>query len=261
MSFNKLSNCDKTVHKQPLITVITVVFNGAKTLEQTILSVINQSYKSVEFIIIDGESTDGTLSIIRKYEHAIDYWVSEPDKGIYDAWNKGVAKASGEWIAFLGADDIYLEGAIDAYVNFICGFAGRHLDYISSRANLIKGTKVIRTVGQKWNWKSFKKYMNVAHVGSLHSRILFEKYGLYDATYKICGDYELLLRPRENLQVGFMNITTVNMSVDGISNSNLSVFDEVARIKIRHGLKTKFWANLDLIYSKFKYFVRSIVWY
>jgi hypothetical protein len=120
---------------------------------------------------------------------------------------------------------------------------------------------VIRTVGQQWNWKYFKKYMTVAHVGSLHSHILFEKYGLYDATYKICGDYELLLRPRENLQAGFMNITTADMSVGGISNSNSFVFDEVARIKIRHGLKTKFGANLDLIYSKFKYFVRTKVWY
>jgi glycosyltransferase involved in cell wall biosynthesis len=257
----KLNGDDKAVKAQPLITVITVVFNGAKTLEQTILSVVNQTYKNVEFIIIDGGSTDGTLDIIRKYEYAIDYWVSEPDKGIYDAWNKGLAKASGEWIAFLGSDDIYLEGAIDAYANLIIGFRDRPVDYISSRINLIKDNKVLRTIGQQWNWKSFKKNMNVAHVGSLHRHTLFEKYGLFDVTYKICGDYELLLRPRENLQAEFINITTVDMRLGGVSNSNSSVFYEVARIKISHGLLTKFWANLDLIYSKFKYFVRSMVWY
>ena len=120
---------------------------------------------------------------------------------------------------------------------------------------------MLRTVGQKWKWRDFKKYMNVAHVGSLHSHTLFEKYGLYDAAYKICGDYELLMRPRENLQAEFMNIATVDMSVGGISNSNLSVFDEVVSIKIRHGLKTKFGAYLDFIFSRFKYFVRTNVWY
>ncbi|MCF6204986.1 MAG: glycosyltransferase [Methylococcaceae bacterium] len=89
----------------PLITVVTVVFNGVKYLEQTIISVIEQSYANVEYIIIDGGSNDGTLDIIKKYESQIDYWVSEPDKGIYGAMNKGISLANGEWLNFMNAGD------------------------------------------------------------------------------------------------------------------------------------------------------------
>lgn len=97
---------------KPLISVVTVVRNGAATLEQTILSVVNQTYDNVEYIVIDGASTDGTLDVIRKYEDRIDLWQSEPDGGIYDAMNKGIALATGGWVLFLGADDVLF----DAYV-------------------------------------------------------------------------------------------------------------------------------------------------
>jgi len=91
--------------ESPLISVITVVFNGKQCLERSIKSVINQSYDNVEYIIIDGGSTDGTLDILYRYESSIDYWVSERDSGIYDAMNKGINLSTGKWIYFLGADD------------------------------------------------------------------------------------------------------------------------------------------------------------
>jgi cellulose synthase/poly-beta-1,6-N-acetylglucosamine synthase-like glycosyltransferase len=99
--------------RHPLITIITVVFNGAKTLEQTIISVITRSYDNIEFIIIDGGSTDGTLDIIKKYDHAVDYWVSEPDKGTYDAMNKALDIALGDRIYFLGCDDLLVNNLRD----------------------------------------------------------------------------------------------------------------------------------------------------
>ncbi len=92
---------------KPLISVITVVFNGELFLEETIKSVLNQTYDNVEYLIIDGGSTDGTLDIIKRYKNQIDYWVSEPDKGIYDAMNKGIALASGTWLNFMNAGDSF----------------------------------------------------------------------------------------------------------------------------------------------------------
>jgi len=95
-----------------LISVVTVSYNAVSTIEQTILSVINQTYPNVEYIIIDGGSTDGTVDIIKKYADKIAYWVSEPDKGIYDAMNKGVVVATGEWINFMNAGDIFTDSDV-----------------------------------------------------------------------------------------------------------------------------------------------------
>ncbi len=104
---NSNERCYKSIRfeakkmNNPLISVVTVSYNAVTTIEQTILSVINQTYSNIEYIIIDGGSTDGTVDIIRKYADRIAYWVSEPDKGIYDAMNKGTKKANGEYISFL----------------------------------------------------------------------------------------------------------------------------------------------------------------
>ena len=120
--------------RAPLISVITVSYNAVTTIEQTILSVINQTYSNIEYIIIDGGSTDGTVDIIRKYADRIAYWVSEPDKGIYDAMNKGTKKANGEYIAFLNSDDWY---ELDA-VSIIAQFADGKNDLISGIIKLYK---------------------------------------------------------------------------------------------------------------------------
>lgn len=94
--------------KMPLISIITVVYNAGKQLEETIQSVLGQTYKNIEYIIIDGGSTDGTLNIIKKYERQLAYHISEPDNGIYDAMNKGIARAGGNWVYFVGAGDTLL---------------------------------------------------------------------------------------------------------------------------------------------------------
>jgi glycosyltransferase involved in cell wall biosynthesis len=99
----------KSFNDEPLVSVITVVFNNKEHLEQTIQSVVNQTYDNVEYIIVDGGSTDGTLSIIKKYEESIDYWVSEPDKGLYDAMNKGLDLANGDWINYMNSGDAFYE--------------------------------------------------------------------------------------------------------------------------------------------------------
>ena len=121
----------------PLISIITVSYNAVKTIEDTILSVINQTYPNIEYIIIDGGSTDGTLDIIKKYQDKITYWVSEPDKGIYDAMNKGIAKANGELIGIINADDWY---ELDAVQNVVLEFNNTRPAIYHGGLNIVKAS-------------------------------------------------------------------------------------------------------------------------
>ncbi|WP_219995008.1 glycosyltransferase family 2 protein [Thermodesulfovibrio sp. Kuro-1] len=245
----------------PLITVITVVLNGEKYLEQTIQSVINQTYPNVEYIIIDGGSTDGTLDIIKKYEDYIDYWVSEKDRGIYDAMNKGVKVALGSWIGFLGSGDFYFSSALVDYVMSDINSELKDCEYLSSRIGLMKNNKIVRIIGQEWNWRVFKKYMNVAHVGSLHSINLFKKYGLFDNSFKIAGDYEFLLRPKSELKARYIDKITATMNIEGISNRNIKVFYETELAKIIHTGRNKLPIKLEKYLVILKWLIRKAIIY
>lgn len=247
--------------KKPLISIVTAIFNGEKYLEETIQSVINQTYDNVEYIIIDGGSTDGTLNIIKKYEDKIDYWISEPDDGIYDAWNKGIMLARGSWVGFLGADDIYMDDALFNYVEKINEDA--NIEYISAQVVLCDAFKQkIRVVGSQWSWNDFFKYMNVAHVGSLHKISLYEKYGLYDLSFEMCGDYEFLLRAKDTLKSGYINKISAYMRCGGVSNNNIKIFEEVYKAKIKHSTRAfNFLAKWDMYIATLKWKVRKIIWY
>ena len=108
----------KNKNLNPLISIITVVKNNEKYLEETIQSIINQKFKNFEYIIIDGKSSDRTLEIIKKYNTEIDYWISEDDKGIYDAFNKGINIANGELIGFVNSDDVLTPNALEILNNY-----------------------------------------------------------------------------------------------------------------------------------------------
>jgi hypothetical protein len=244
----------------PLITVITVVYNGAKYLEDTIKSVINQTYPNVEYIIIDGGSTDGTIDIIKKYDDYIDYWVSEPDKGIYDAWNKGVTVTNGQFVSFLGSGDTYHKDALKKYCNVILENNLNCL-YISSKIELKKDKNVLRIIGDKWDWKVFKKYMNVAHVGSLHSLKLFKTFGLFDINFKIAGDYEFLLRVKDKLKACFLNEITATMRIDGVSNNSMKVFFETYIAKRKHTNRNSLFLFWELIWGIIKWYIKRFIWY
>jgi len=209
------------------ISIITATYNAGSLLEGLILSIIQQKYKNYEFVIIDGGSTDSTIEVIKKYENYVSFWVSEPDQGIYDAWNKGVAKSTGDWLMFLGADDMLLPDALDNYVQFLEKYPDSDsLLLLSSKREMIDTNgKSIRKTGYAWEWPLFRKFMTISHPGALHAQKLFRQYGSYNTAFKICGDYELLLRPREKLKAAFMDIVTVKMSEGGASDSISAVLE------------------------------------
>ncbi|MXV52123.1 glycosyltransferase [Pedobacter sp. HMF7647] len=237
----------------PKISIIIATYNAGSFIERALQSVLDQKYPNTELIVIDGNSKDDTVSKIRKFEDGIAYWVSEPDKGIYDAWNKGVDKATGDWTMFLGADDLLVPGAIKDYVEFLKG-VGKEVDYVSSRIEMIdENDTTIRIKGWPWEWPMFLKEMTVAHPGSLHSKRLFEKYGRFDTSYKITGDYEFLLRPGKELKTAYYDKVQVKMSEGGASDS-IAAVKEHLRAASKTGGYPEYKAKLNgaVVYIKFK---------
>lgn len=199
----------------PLITVITVVYNGAKYLEETILSVINQTYPNVAYIIIDGGSTDGTLDIIKKYEDYIDYWVSEKDKGIYDAMNKGVDLATGQWINFMNAGDSFyskqtlldVSTQLDKKYAVIAGY----VNYIFSKNR--QKIKFLKNKLGPFNIRFSHHQSSFIHVD------LIKKYK-YNDKFKIRGDTDLFAKIYTN-GGNWHKISDViaNYNINGVSSS------------------------------------------
>ncbi len=199
----------------PKISIITVALNSETYLEQTITSVINQSYKHIEYIIIDGGSHDNTLRIIKKYEARIDHWISEPDDGIADAMNKGLALASGDYILFLHSDDYLLNATV---LERASAFLQRKFDlYIFSvflKNENSKGKSRIKSLGF---WTNFK--MGSCHQGQLCSKKVFDELGGFNTSFKIAMDYDFILRSsRAVLQICFVDFSSRFLQLLGFSS-------------------------------------------
>jgi glycosyltransferase involved in cell wall biosynthesis len=205
--------------QQPLISIITVVYNGAKTLEQTIQSVLNQTYKNIEYIIIDGESSDGTLDIIKKYEDQISLWVSEPDKGLYDAMNKGITKAHGEIIGMINSDDWYEQNAVELIVEAYKLNPEKQIFHGDRYDILADGTRSIR----KFNTSTFKFLyygMTYNHPSMFVHRDKY-KNDFYNIKLKALSDYEFVLKQflKDKSNFQYIPIAYVNYRLDGISGT------------------------------------------
>lgn len=203
------------------ISIIIATYNAAKTLRTCLDSIVSQMTEGTELIIVDGKSTDNTNEIIDSYGNNVTIHISEPDKGIYDAWNKAITRSSGKWITFLGSDDELMPNTIQNYERFFTENKGEEYDIICAKLYFISNTgKIIREVGEPWNWyKLTHRKWKYAHPGLLHNRKLFDKFGLFDSQYKICADTDFLQRIGPNIKAGFINQFLVKMSAGGISDS------------------------------------------
>jgi len=227
----------------PKVSIITVVYNGIAHLEQTIKSVLNQSYENIEYIIIDGGSTDGTVELIKKYEDKIAYWVSEPDGGIYDAMNKGIAKASGEIVGLINADDWYEKNAIAIVVGT---FEKREVDVVHGSMRIIKENGESFVKGAFRDISNLKKGMLLNHPTVFAKRSLYEKYGLFDTSYRIVADWERMMSWFLN-DVHFVATQEVlaNFRMGGVSSEHLKKsFIEKHRVRTEY----KVYRNIDWYY-------------
>lgn len=206
------------------ISIITVCYNSAATLEKTIQSVAAQTYGNIEYIVIDGNSTDGTLEIIKNHQEVISKWISEPDQGLYDAMNKGVAMATGDIVGILNSDDFYInDSVIEQVVNT---FKRTNVDSLYTDLFLVDAldtNKVIRNC----TYRDFKKGLffkgwHPPHPTFFVKRRVYEKYGSFDLSYKIAADYDFMLRVLEKnlISTTYLPIYTIKMRNGGASTSS-----------------------------------------
>lgn len=164
--------------KQKLLAIIIATYNAEKTLKRCLDSIVANDMNEIELIIIDGGSKDKTVDIMKSYQKHISYWLSEPDKGIYDAWNKGLKRVSAKWVEFIGADDFVLPGVLDDYISFVKGSDTENIDIITGKIRIVnEHGRFLQSVGKPFNWNSFRKYMSSPHSSILHSSKLFKEVG------------------------------------------------------------------------------------
>jgi glycosyltransferase involved in cell wall biosynthesis len=175
-----------------VISIITVCLNAARTLEQTLESVLDQAYPQLEYIVVDGGSTDGTLEIIEKYKSRLARVISEPDNGIYDAFNKGIRLASGDVVGILNADDRYAPWALSTVASAALAYPEEGVFY--GKVAVTDEALHKWTVYPLGDPRRLSNNMSVAHPAVFVKKNLYEKYGLFDDSFKLAGDWDFMLR-------------------------------------------------------------------
>lgn len=220
----------------PIISVITVCYNAGDTLGRALESLRNQTSKDYESIVVDGLSNDNTAAVVKEYSDVVSQFVSEKDSGIYDAMNKGIALAKGDYIAFLNADDSYLPDTIERVLNAIEELPNPNVVY----GNLIKERVIenkIYTRLEKPNIERMKETMGVFHPASFCQASLFERFGIFDLRFKLAADYHWMLKVYlGGVKFHYIDAALAKFSVAGASNQSCESYCEAAIFQKELGL-------------------------
>jgi glycosyltransferase involved in cell wall biosynthesis len=206
------------------ISIITVSYNSSSTIRDTIESVLSQDYADFEYILVDGQSTDGTLEIIQSYNHPNIRWISEPDKGIYDAMNKGVQMATGDIIGILNSDDFYTDHQVLSKVART--FQEQQVESVYSDLAYVDASDINKIVrywkSGKYKEGSFLEGWMPPHPTFFVRRSVYQQYSQFDVRLKSAADYELMLRfiHRFKISVAYIPETLVKMRAGGVSNAS-----------------------------------------
>lgn len=205
---------------RPPVSIITVARNAAATIEATIQSVLSQGVEGLEYVIVDGGSTDGTLDILRRYEDRLAVWISEPDKGISDAFNKGLALASGEVIGLINADDVYTPDAVATSLAALRGGPGCDFTFGHLVVERLDGTTPLFEGDPRYDEKIQWWMPRLNHPTIFMRRRAYEQFGLFRLDYRIAMDYDFLLRLHQaGLRGLLVPKVMVRMGGGGVSNS------------------------------------------
>jgi glycosyltransferase involved in cell wall biosynthesis len=226
----------------PRASVIVAVKNGAAMLQRCLDSAFAQAGADAEVVVIDGASTDGTPGILARNAARLGYWSSAPDSGIYAAWNKGVARSRGEWLCFLGADDVFHDAAALRDLLDSAPARERTCRLVYGRINLVtRDGAVVQSAGRPWEAArdDFLAGFMIPTPAVLHHRSLFEVHGPFDETYRIAGDYEFALRELKAHPAAFVDRVVVDMQTGGMSGRPDTIhmaLREIVRARATHGV-------------------------
>ena len=227
----------------PKLTIITIVYNNVRDIERTINSVINQTYKKIEYIIIDGKSTDGTLDIVEKYSNQISKMVSEPDKGIYDAMNKGLALATGDYVLFMNSgDEIYDEHTVQEVFDSSPGadiYYGETEMYNDNWESLGRRR---HEAPEQFDWTSFKYGMNISHQAIYIRKSILTP---YDLKYKYSSDIDWIIKAAKKSS----NIVNVHRYVAKYLVGGMSKKKHHESLKERFQIFTKYYGLIPNIFN------------
>lgn len=241
-----------------LISVITVVFNGGKSIENTILSVINQTYENIEYIIIDGGSTDNTIDIIKKYDTKISYWISESDKGIYDAKIKGLLKSTGSWINFMNSGDSFV--ANDT-VEKISAFLKDEFNIVYGDCLLKYNDTKVSIYKKSDEFEKIKYHIPFCYQSAFVRTSLIMEYK-FDLKYSYAGDYNFFCHAYKNKKTNALRVPIPVSLYDmhGVSNS-LTSLKEYYNISQEHATNRliPLYHFSRLNYAKFKIVLKKIL--
>lgn len=237
------------------ISLVTATYNSAATLQDTIDSIAAQTYSPIEYIIVDGGSKDTTVSIIQSNLHIVNKWISEPDKGLYDAMNKGIAMATGDIVGIINSDDFYHRP--DAIEKIVEGFSDPDIDCVFADIRFVKPEDLNKTIryysSKRFNVDAFSRGFMPAHPTFFTYRTNFEKFGYYKLDYKIAADFELLVRFlfKHKLKYRYLNFDLMKMRLGGVSTASFRstwiINQEDLRACRENGLKT----NYIRLYSRY----------
>lgn len=236
------------------LSIITINYNNNSGLEKTIESIVNQTYKDFEYIIIDGGSTDASVETIKKYASKISYWISEPDKGVYNAMNKGIKVAKGNYVIFMNSGDVFFDkNTLEIAVNYFT--SEKDIYYGNALYYNDKGYERLENNPENlsfWHLKTF----GINHQATFFKRLLFEQIGLYNEQLKICSDWEFLLKALIKNQASYQKIqaTICRYDFSGISanpaNHNLYLAEKDSILKNTFSILYNDSFLLDEIHSK-----------
>ena len=229
----------------PLFSIITITYNAERWLEQTILSVLSQSYAGIEYIVIDGGSTDGTVEIIRRYASGIAYWTSEPDKGIYDAMNKGIQRATGDYVWFINAGDTFYAANTMQQVATLLEGKKRWPDILYGETDIVDeagqslGLRRLRAP-KRLSWKSFRMGMLVCHQSFVVKRAIVP---MYDLQYRYSADFDWCIRCMKQAR----GIRNTHLILSRFLDGGTSTKQRKASLRERYAIMCKYYGTFVTI--------------